>query len=774
MPQTKQLGATLFPLQGLAGQVFKLRVLRVLDPVPNDDLRAVRLQRWADQLWKDLRGPVFPTARYGFPGFLAPAYAPCEPGQIVRVFHDVPDLDFRVQATDQIVEVTPASADTIERDLACRIVDRAFTDAFVLQSQRYWRARWNQFFRLEPENRSHPHDVVNAYRGLRFSTLFISGDAFLAADVLTRYIGRKSLAHHSREERESRLHDHISEEVKFEYRSLFVRDNGSRKFACRFAGVTGQTIGQFHLKELNQTVLQYYEQRYPGLPLSPDDDAVFVTDHGRSDPFAVPASRLFPIFTTEDEGMKSCSVAPQMSPAERLREIDTFLQTVPEVKVGVVSVHVATTPATRPRVLLPPPPLEFGGGNKLLCAGAPNQITDDAFINWRNEKTNRLYEHGPYSTQPLADIVMLFPAEITREAREGFQQRLSAELLRLTGHRINVVRQRYYQLGHQAWTGSGLLAEAETLVREAKGLVMPVVVLSRRFARGVYPLLKSRFASLPSQCVDERTVGRILQDPPNSSRIRNLALGVMTAAGIQPWVLGADLAHDFYAGIDVLQNQVGYTFFYGPGGRYTQVEFGEFLQRRKFTEAIDARELRAKLDSGLRSARAANAPLRSLVIHRDGRWWPPEDHALSAAVAELKHANVLAADCRVAVVEVRKSHIPVRLFTRNGAQWENPMPGSFWVLDSSTVILTTTGRPGTWDRQGRTASTLLLRLARQDGNFSIEEIARDAYWLTHLNWNAPEIEISLPVTIRWNDDMLRYALLQPVEGEEENEGDEAA
>jgi hypothetical protein len=54
-----------------------------------------------------------------------------------------------------------------------------------------------------------------------------------------------------------------------------------------------------------------------------------------------------------------------------------------------------------------------------------------------------------------------------------------------------------------------------------------------------------------------------------------------------------------------------------------------------------------------------------------------------------------------------------------------------------------------------------LRIARNDkiNPIEIKKIAADAYGLTHLNWNAPEIEISLPVTIRWSDERLREMVL---------------
>jgi hypothetical protein len=101
----------------------------------------------------------------------------------------------------------------------------------------------------------------------------------------------------------------------------------------------------------------------------------------------------------------------------------------------------------------------------------------------------------------------------------------------------------------------------------------------------------------------------------------------------------------------------------------------------------------------------------------------------------------------------------------NGANrsLENPMPGSYLILNENEAILTPTGQPGRWDKQGRTAATLLLRIARnpEGSPLDIRHIAKDAYALTHLNWNAPDIEISLPVTIRWSDERLREIVTNP-------------
>jgi hypothetical protein len=217
-------------------------------------------------------------------------------------------------------------------------------------------------------------------------------------------------------------------------------------------------------------------------------------------------------------------------------------------------------------------------------------------------------------------------------------------------------------------------------------------------------------------------------------------------------------------GVDLLYNQVIYVFVCGKGGRYVWVRRGMPRKRHFLTEKIDEIELADRFEEAVREAKQLGVEVRSVIIHRDGRWWSNEDQALTDAVAALQSDKTLPSNAQVGVVEVHKSHLPARLFTiaKNGNEsLENPIPGSHLILNDSEVLLTSTGQPGPWDRQHKTASTLLLRIARNDkaNPIEINKVAADAYGLTHLNWNAPEIEISLPVTIRWSDERLREMVL---------------
>lgn len=114
-PNQKLLAASLFPLNGLQGLPFKLRMLRVVDALPNDNYRPIRLQGWADDLWHDvLKCPVFPTSRFDFPGFIVPADAATEVGRVISL-PGVADKEFRIEVTDRVLEIDPKQARPEER-----------------------------------------------------------------------------------------------------------------------------------------------------------------------------------------------------------------------------------------------------------------------------------------------------------------------------------------------------------------------------------------------------------------------------------------------------------------------------------------------------------------------------------------------------------------------------------------------------------------------------------------------------------------------------------
>jgi hypothetical protein len=101
----RKLAATLYPIVGLEGVRYQFRVLRVQEKMPADNYRPIRLQKWADRLWRQvLYCPVYPTSRFDGPAFFVPADEDLSVGDVVEI-RDVPDKLYHIEVTDQIFEV---------------------------------------------------------------------------------------------------------------------------------------------------------------------------------------------------------------------------------------------------------------------------------------------------------------------------------------------------------------------------------------------------------------------------------------------------------------------------------------------------------------------------------------------------------------------------------------------------------------------------------------------------------------------------------------------
>ncbi|MGF2035397.1 MAG: Piwi domain-containing protein [Nostoc sp. CmiVER01] len=784
LEQTLHLAATLYPLVGLEKTRYRFRLLKVIEKVPQDNNKSIRIQRWADRLWREeLRCPVYPTTRFDGTGFLIPYGNSPAVGNIFEIT-DVPDKVYHIEVTDKSFEVSIEEALGSERELICRMLERPFTDKFQALEYKFWRSDWTLFFRQFPENEGVEKDIVNAYRGLKFGVVLLQDVGIhLAADIRTKYVGKKSLQDYTDEEKEDILKQHIDLSIRADDRAYFLRDNIGVKIPCRYTGNTEKSINEysFDLPE-KTTVYKYYCSRYPNIPVHSNEAAILVQDRTKETSIAVPISRLFPIFTTEYEGIRKCSIRSQMTPDERVNTISTFLNELSEVEYEDIPVSIQQPYLKRERNIFIPPRLEFGKGeiHKPFPKGSvppkTNHIFDKLIMSWASSKLSTLYRNGAYHNETIPNLILFYPKTLERDTRETFVRDLEREIEQQTGQRPQIIQQRHYDIGKYERRGSSLLRILAE-IRSSNPKSLAIIVLWDRFLESVHGELKEVLRPVMSQCVTERVVRNIARkhNPQlATSQLQNLALAVSTEAGIQPWVIADPLHHDLHIGIDLLFGKIGYHFLYGTGGRLIQQYFGNSTLRGRMQEAIKKPELRNRLEETIRSIVKDHHQINSIIIHRDGRWWSSESSALQETVARLKKEDILPKDFRCAVVEIRKSHLPVRLFTvveGNSREYlQNALFGTYLILDSQRIILTTTGRPGAWDdsSRGKTANNLLLEVVETIGEFNTQDIAEDTYYLTHLNWNAPNIEIGLPVTIRWTDQALRETFRPQVE-EEDNE-----
>jgi hypothetical protein len=755
-----RIAYTLFEIANATQLSFRYRLLKVRELLPDDPRQPIRLQRWADELWRRrLHCPVFPTRVGKDAFFMIPADVSTAGVDLSYV--DVPSVTYHADVTDQFREIELPKATQRELELLAKMLERPLSDTLARSKDEYWQDTWTRFFHQTPANANCNHDTISAYRGITFSVVPIPPrNIYLALDVVSRYVGRNSLASYRANHRESELFDHC--EAPFDKRKWFLRDNGTVKHRCIYAGDTGKSIAELRIEDLGQTVLEYYQERFPGIArnLDPNDPAVFCARDKKDEdhPVPAPASLLFPIFPFERGFSARCATSPQLSPDERQTSLRAFLRTLPPITYANTALQISDRLLTAEDSYFPLPSLEFGQGLTVHAHDLPRTDGEYTINAWGAAKTRALMQVGPYFQEEFPATILLYPTGLDRRIRERFTQAVERELTIYTGtSAVNVTKQIAYSPDPD---GHDLLLRTNELKREHGEHALLLCILSDCFEDYVHNRFKAECNDLYSQCVMQQNVVEVTI---RGAKRRNLALGIMMALGFKPWVLSSPLHADVHIGIDVLRDQVAYTYLYGPNGREIFRDRGDSGGE----EVIKTRLLREKLISGLTRIRSTGAAVNCFVVHRDGKWWPKETDALEEAVRFLQapERNTLPRDVRYAVAEIRKSHFPIRVLTVKYRDrkpvFQNPFPGCYIVLDRNRAVLASTGKPSEWDEKKRTASTILVQLAHNPSNMSIEDITRDAFYLTQLNWSAPEIEINAPVTIRWADDLLRDLYIEP-------------
>ena len=237
---------TLFEILDASRLRFRYRFLKVRESLPDDVRQPIRLQRWADELWRRrLHCPVFPLRHGKDAFFVIPADTALEGVDLSYV--DVPYLTYHADPTDKYREVELSKATSRELELLARMLERPFSENLSSMGGDFWRDTWTRFFRMRAENSSNPLDMLNAFRGIAFSIVPIPPDkVYLAPDILTRYISRLSITDYRTQNRESELDEHCS--VPFERRRWLFATMGCQ-IPLHLCGDTGKSIGEFLIED---------------------------------------------------------------------------------------------------------------------------------------------------------------------------------------------------------------------------------------------------------------------------------------------------------------------------------------------------------------------------------------------------------------------------------------------------------------------------------------------------------------------------------------------
>lgn len=735
-----RLICTMFEITNARDIEFKYRLLKVDGRLPQPSADA-ELNRWARYLGSKLKTSIAPMSTKDGEYLLVPANVGLRPSYGVT---SSSNQAYSLLPTGDEILVRLDTATRWELDLVCRVLREAFRTRLGRRDGLWSEGRSTSFYKQRAENED-SKDPIRAYRGFSFDVTSIQGGRlFLTVDTQTRYVSRMSLAEYI--EGGEGLRHHL--EVPFDRRAAFLRDSVKLKRRCFYSGDTGKTVSEMEIPEIGKTVYQYYVDRH-SLQLPPDDKAVYVMDSksDRAKSLPTPASRLFPIFTTEDI---DCRVPPSMSPQERMRFVtEEFKETFSGTRYGGKELAISKDPLSVPSECFAPPPLEFGGGHSVDFqaqggGGRGRMSTRD--LGYR--KLEALGSHGPYFSAPFPKVYFLYPEGIKRKTREKFSRGIEEEMTGFLGEGFSIDVPREYKRDRD---GRHLLQSVEEIGAEmGGGHALALVTLQDDADSSVYTDLKKAASdnSLFSQCLVESTIDGAIK---HKGTCQHLALAIMGEWGVKPWVLSGGLHCDLCVGIDTLDFEVVYNYVYGAGKQIARRQGA--ITRRNF---IDSDTLYRELTRGIPELCSGQENLGKVVFHKDGVLYGEEREGIERAIAGLEQDGVLAPP-EWAVLEIRKSHLPLRLLqVTSEGKYRNPHPGQYFRLDNERLLLATTGNTG-WDRYrgGRTAAPLLLQLAVQTGGFTIEDVAEDVFRLTHLNWSAPSAAASLPVTISLADELLR-------------------
>lgn len=262
---------------------------------------------------------------------------------------------------------------------------------------------------------------------------------------------------------------------------------------------------------------------------------------------------------------------------------------------------------------------------------------------------------------------------------------------------------------------------------------------------------------IPSQGIKEKNANKYNFDNKNlyNSILENTVAGLIGKCNGIPWILKDKLSSNFYLGLDSGGPEkrrswsCAYVFDeHGEKIHQKEAEFysGEGLPDKIFKELI-IETVEEKFE------RANEEKLRNFVIHRDGFLPKNEMIGLKEAIQDLKSRGILCSDFCCSVVNIKKSS-NFRLFNEIRGKINNPLIGTYIILDHHRSILANTGFPVL---PQSTAKPLLIEALSVCGSFDINDVVKDIFYLSELNWGSPMTGFKKPITIYYAEKMIEFA-----------------
>jgi hypothetical protein len=521
--------------------------------------------------------------------------------------------------------------------------------------------------------------------------------------------------------------------------------------------IVGKTIDSFPVPNEyggNKTVFETYDGIHPRTqaPLVKDDHVIQFSTYseGKEDYYA-PASCFYDILSNEELEEEPDLKRMLMIPAdERFRRIASyrkqFIGTSDEMVPGrMISFRQSVCDSSDFKSgVFRLPKLRFGNGGLLDPAQMLNRN------DWRTAKETSLKGFGWFRPAFIGSILAVFPKGCEQPFTEFYD-----DLRELAAQWDEKLPAKYTSLETSDYLD--ILPNIES--HQARFHV--AIVIMRDRDEEIYRRIKGALR-IPSQFALLRTIeGRRKhfdkrKETHYHNVLENILSGILGKSGAIPWVMADPLTCDCFLGIDSggAESRIwSYAYVFDSTGASIGSERGQAFQNESIEKGRFKNSIIQSLSNYPKRSGSSKGPNR-ITIHRDGRFTRSEKEGLLEALEMLKSNGQLEHMPSVAVVDVKKGHT-LRIFEKGQGGFKNPFIGSHFILDDRRAVVNTTGTP-VLSEQG-TAAPLLLEMETIFGKFDIQDIAKDLFYLSELNWGSPKMDTKMPITIRFAEKRIFYA-----------------
>lgn len=775
-PAPADLRLNAFPLVLPPGATLGYRLWTV-DPVPRTPELREKIR--GELRWRLLRRPVAQRQIDGRFAYLVAEGGATNPVEYIgdgAIIHTIaPTADVRAIALDGL----DGTGEPAEAELAAALLQQSLIRHLGGNPALVGGYRADEFFDLVPDEpypgpgrppaRPGPGGaVVDLFRGFSFRVVPVAGVGLCAVlDVQTTYIGTRSLAEYLAN---GGLPRHIDEGWGG---ARLVNDYVGTRQPVYLVGVTDRTIGETTRADERSTY-EYLSGRYPQIRgrIAPTDRAVTIMyrpgdagDESRHYPAA--ATLLKPKFGIGSPEVRALGDVAAFPPEER------------EPRIAATARHLGGAPFAAGRIALGPPlrsplapfplpDLAFGppGGPTILRAGERFPGDVGARRDWGRRKLDALRRHGPVLVVPFINPYVVYPAGIEdRGLLEDFLARTGA-FCDSHGRATFAPEADSYR---DNATARDIIAKVKGLASGGRaGLILLGLPQDPVRAAQVYAGVKSQ-VNLPIKCF---SAGK-LRNEANRGRLdmyadRN-ALNLLVENGTRPWGLATPLRHELHFGLDVARTAhgglLGATAIGAADGTDVVFQYQEIDRRERIPAQIVGPLVLRELERFL--ATHGRAP-RGILFQRDGRVFDVELKGIRTALRRFAEAHPAEPSLSWAVVSIEKrTAVPLRLFADERGRAGRALSGSHFIQGPTVAFLVLAGGPGL--RQGTPRPIRVELVAASGGGPDLPTILGDIFALSQLNWGAPEIDISLPITLRFTDQKLERYALEPEDEEDEDD-----